>query len=347
MKKIKHYLYFADKVLRLNLIKGYRVPLIIRMSLTNRCSNKCVYCSTHDLPQKDLLTSGQLKTIMSEMKRCGTRRMHFIGGEPMMRADIGELVDYAKSLDLFVSMNTNGYQIAKRVDEVKNADLVTLSYDGPAHVHGRLRYPQDVSEVGSAIEALKSRGVATWTNTVLTKWNADCIGDVVKYAQRHQVVANFSILNFTLESGGHIRPSLDKVKELVLDHQERKRYVQKLIDLKRSGAPIGSSMGFLNSALEWPHDDKVIAPEVSKRYQCWAGRAFGYVDSMGLLYPCLFHYNSMPGISVIENGFGAAWEALRPPANCLSCLHPCGVEMNLLCSLNYAAILNWTVKIRF
>ena len=71
------------------------------------------------------------------------------------------------------------------------------------------------------------------------------------------------------------------------------------------------------------------------------------VDSMGLLYPCLFHYNSMPGISVIENGFGAAWEALRPPANCLSCLHPCGVEMNLLCSLNYAAILNWTVKIRF
>ena len=345
MAKARHYIYFLRQILQLNFSRYYRAPLIIRISLTNRCNNNCVYCSTHDLSQSDCLTTDHLKAIMSEMKKCGTRRLHFIGGEPMMRSDIGELIRYAKKLEFFVSMNTNGYQIAKRVDEIKDIDLVTLSYDGPAHVHNRLRYPQDVAQVDSAIKILKSRGVAVWTNTVLTKWNTEYIEDIIRHAKEYCVIANFSILNFISGSRDHFRPSHEKVKELVLEQEEREKCMRKLISLKNSGAPIGSSMGFLKAALEWPHNDRVVDSQASKRYKCWAGRAFGYLDARGMLYPCLFHYNSMPGISASKDGFQVAWRNLQPPKNCLSCLHPCGVEMNLLCSLNFSAIKNWSKKI--
>jgi len=344
--KFSDFVYFGWQIVRMHLQPSYRVPLSVYIVLTNRCNNRCFYCRVHKLSQDDVWTTNFLKTVMRDMRNCGTRRIHFTGGEPMLRADLGELIVYAKKLGFFVGITTNGYQVAERINELRGVDVVSLSYDGPDEVHSRLRGKQNVKEVKSALSALKKAGIRVWTATVLTRWNADFIEDIVDFARQHHILANFNRLEFFLEPPSHLHPLLDEVQDLVLRGDERKKVFQKLIQLKSSGAPIGSSLAYLKNALEWPYDERITDSKPSKRFKCWAGRADAHLEADGALYSCGWGVGRALGINVINGDFKSAWGKLVPLNNCKSCSHACDVESNLIFSLNVSSILNALAHLR-
>lgn len=346
MRKIKCFSYFAWQIFRMHLQRSFRVPLSIHISLTNRCNNHCVYCNIHKRPQEDIWTTELLKSTMSEMKNCGTQRVHFTGGEPMLRSDLGELIEYAKNLGFFVSMITNGHQIAERVDELRCVDVVYLSYDGPPKVHSRLRGEYNISEVKSALNALKVSNIPVWTVTVLTRWNADFVEEIVEFARQHNIVATFTMLDFFSDPQGHFHPSFEEIQQLVLRGGKRKKCLQKLIKLRLTGGPVGSSLGYLYNALQWLYDNRTTDSRPSKQYRCWAGRAYADLDADGTLYACSNYFSRASGVSVFRKGFKEAWRKLPLLENCQSCLHASGTEMNLVCSLNSSSILNWPLQLQ-
>jgi MoaA/NifB/PqqE/SkfB family radical SAM enzyme len=330
--KLNDLMYFAYQIGRMNLRPKLRIPLSMYITLTNRCNNKCFYCRVHELPQEDIWTTSSLKDVLWQMKACGVRRIHLTGGEPMMLPDIGAIVTYAKELGFFVGISTNGHKVAERIDELKGIDVVFLSYDGPSDVHGRLRGYHNIREVESALSALKAAHIRVWTTTVLTRLNADLIEDIIDFAKHHHILANFNRLEFFSSSPCR--------------REEQEKAFQKLISLKLAGAPIGSSLEYLKSVAEWPYEDRIIDSKPAKRYRCWAGYAFGHLDAGGNLYPCGWAALRMiPGINVLEYGFEEAWERIIPLDDCRSCSHACGVENNLLFSLNYSSIINALVKL--
>lgn len=341
------YMRYFWQIVRMHLQPHYRVPLTTYIHLTNRCNMHCVYCRIHQLPQVDIWTTQALKTTISEMNSCGTRRIHLTGGEPMLREDLGEIVAHAKKLGLFVGLSTNGYRVVERINELKGIDVVFLSYDGPDQVQSRLRGGQKVSDVETALLAFKAAGIRVWTTTVLTRWNADFLEDIVNFALRHHILANFNELEFFSESPYKLHPPINEIKELILRGRQRKEVFQKLIQLKSSGAPVGSSFKYLKNALDWPYDDKITDSKTSKRYQCWAGRAYGHLDADGKLYSCGWGaLRGIGGINVMEEGFYSVWKRLLPLDGCRSCSHACGVENNLIFSLNPSSILNAVVQLR-
>ncbi len=275
------------------------------------------------------------------MREAGTRRIQFTGGEPMLRDDLGEILCRAKSLGMFVGLSTNGYQVAERAGELDPADIVQISYDGPPEIHGYLRGEESVRDAQEAIEALLSRGIKVWTTTVLTRINAPYIDAVVDHARERGFTANFVLLDFFEDPKEHFHPSLREIGDLILAGEERKEALRKLIELKRGGAPVGGSLPYFQNALNWPHDDRVTSPEPSPYYRCWAGRSVAHLEADGKLYACGMGVGRVKGIDVREDGFSAAWKRLRPLPDCNSCTMACGVESNLLFSLNPGTILNW------
>ncbi len=166
--KMGDIIYFGSQIIRMNLNKKVRVPLTVYISLTNRCNNSCIYCRVHELPQEDTWTTESLKRVVRQMKACGTKRIHFTGGEPMLRENIGALINYAKEMGFFIGMSTNGYKIAEKIKELKGIDIIFLSCDGPSQVHNFLREKNSFKEVISSLEALKNSGICVMTTTVLT-----------------------------------------------------------------------------------------------------------------------------------------------------------------------------------
>ena len=343
---IKDVIYFGTSILRMHLQPSHRVPLSVHIGLTNRCNNRCRYCNFQALSQEDVWTTEDLIRVLNEMREAGTRRVQFTGGEPMLRKDLGIILAHAKSLGMFVGVSTNGFQVPKRVEELRPADIVQVSYDGPPKVHGYLRGDKSVDETEAAIDILLKKKIPVWTNTVLTTVNSPYIDEIVEYVRARGMVSNFVLLDYFADPREHFHPALKDILDLVLRGEEKRKALERLIELKRAGAPVAGSIPYFQNALDWPYDDKVTSPEPSPLYSCWFGRAVAHLEADGNLYACGMGVGRVPGIDVREVGFKVAWKELKPLPNCNSCTMACGVEANLLFSLNWRVIYNWFRQLR-
>jgi cyclic pyranopterin phosphate synthase len=114
-----------------------RVHRDLRVSLTDRCSLRCNYCMPLDfdkwLPSDELLTTGELMTVISVATEHGIDQVRLTGGEPLLRPDIVDIVAQIKALPNApeLSITTNGLRLAKLAAPLAHAGLsrVNVSLD--------------------------------------------------------------------------------------------------------------------------------------------------------------------------------------------------------------------------
>ena len=118
-----------------NVVKDkYERPILsLRITITNRCNENCLYCHHDDMvSSKDEMTPDELYTICKIAKRIGVRKIRLSGGDPLIRKDIVEIVEKIASLDFKdISLTTNGVLLGKYAEDLKNAglDRVNVSLD--------------------------------------------------------------------------------------------------------------------------------------------------------------------------------------------------------------------------
>src|SRR5215217_2962026 len=89
--------------------KGH-IPLYVQIELTWRCNWRCVHCyqDRHDL---QILTTDQVKALIKELHDNGTMHIVITGGEPLLRKDIFEILEYIRSNDIIITLYSNGQVI--------------------------------------------------------------------------------------------------------------------------------------------------------------------------------------------------------------------------------------------
>jgi cyclic pyranopterin phosphate synthase len=109
----------------------------LRISLTDRCNMRCVYCmpavGMHFLPRPELLTTAELLLVVRAAARAGFQKIRLTGGEPTLRPDLVEIVRAIKSTPGIdhVAMTTNALRLEKLAAPLKQAglDRVNISID--------------------------------------------------------------------------------------------------------------------------------------------------------------------------------------------------------------------------
>ena len=115
---------------------GRRIDYL-RISLTDRCNFRCVYCmpavGMQFMPRPELLTNDELLLVVRAAAAAGFRKIRLTGGEPSLRPDLVELVRAIKSTPGIehIAMTTNGLRLAKQAQALKDAglDRVNVSID--------------------------------------------------------------------------------------------------------------------------------------------------------------------------------------------------------------------------
>lgn len=152
----------------------------LRVSVTDRCDFRCVYCMSENmtfLPKKDLLTLEELDRMCSTFIRLGVKKLRITGGEPLVRRGImtffqsmGRHLDSGALTEL--TLTTNGSQLSKFATQLfdagvrrVNVSLDTLDVDKFAAVTrwGRLE------QVLRGIEAARAAGLRVKINAVALK----------------------------------------------------------------------------------------------------------------------------------------------------------------------------------
>jgi GTP 3',8-cyclase len=114
-----------------------RVASDLRVSVTDRCNFRCRYCMPPEglpwLPKNEILSFEEITRITGILVESGVRSLKVTGGEPLVRRDVPRLVRMLRDLgdDLDISITTNGFLLAERAAELRDAglDRVTVSCD--------------------------------------------------------------------------------------------------------------------------------------------------------------------------------------------------------------------------
>lgn len=315
-----------------NRLLGKKMPLSVIFSVTSRCNFNCEYCHVPQQKKADLPTK-EVLSLIDQLACAGTQRLGIQGGEPLLREDIGEIVDHAKKRGLFVTLGSNGSLLPKMVDKIKNVDALVLSYDGPS-AHNKCRKEGSYEQLTSAIQLAIKKRIKVWNTTVLTNHNLNDIDIILKQAEEWGFFTYFTPLMNTDTTGNTL--------ELFAPEKEFKKAIEKIMIRKKQGKPILNSMPYLKFIHDLPDHKKTVFfnERMDSKYQikCYAGNLFCHIDTNGDVYPCINLLYKTKGYNAFKYGFKNAFEKL-PPLNCM-CSTFSFVELNLLFSLNINSILN-------
>lgn len=156
-----------------------RTVSYLRVSVTDRCDLRCVYCMAEDmtfLPKRELLTLEELDRLCGAFIRLGTTKIRLTGGEPLVRRDVMSLF---RSLGARIgnglqelTVTTNGTQLAKHAEALYAAGVrrVNVSLDtlDPARFTQMTRWGK-IETTLDGIFAAKAAGLAVKINAVAMK----------------------------------------------------------------------------------------------------------------------------------------------------------------------------------
>ncbi|MDO6619987.1 GTP 3',8-cyclase MoaA [Shewanella sp. 6_MG-2023] len=104
----------------------------LRLSVTDRCDFRCVYCMSEDpsfLPREQVLTLEELAWIAQAFTELGVKKIRLTGGEPLVRTDCDKLIELLGKLPGLddLSMTTNGSRLSKLAQPMHDAGLKRLN----------------------------------------------------------------------------------------------------------------------------------------------------------------------------------------------------------------------------
>ncbi|MFH1339240.1 MAG: radical SAM protein [Candidatus Omnitrophota bacterium] len=316
--------------------RGQRIPLNVMLSVTNRCNSKCNYCNIPTRNQREL-TTREVFDLIDQAVKTGAQRLGLWGGEPLIRDDIGLIIDYAKNKGLYVTLDSNGHLIEERFRLLRNLDHLILALDGTEEMHDRNRGKGSFQKAMKAARCLRGK-IPTWTITVLTKHNLGGIDFILEVARNNGFLATFQVLHHNEILGGS-RESL-----LPPDDSYRKA-IREIIIKKKNGAPVASTFRYLEHLLNWPDYKSPTLTYSINGLKCWAGRLYCNVDTDGSIYPCSLLVEKTKSLNYLDAGFKKAFDYIQD-VPCRSCDASCFTEYNYLCSLNLFTIVEWIKAMR-
>lgn len=165
----------------------------LRISVTDRCDFRCVYCMTEDttfLPRKDLLTLEELDRLASAFVARGVRKLRLTGGEPLVRRNLMWLIERLSrhlggGLDE-LTLTTNASQLAHHASALAacGVERINVSLDTlDAAKFRAVTRRGDLARVLQGIDAADRAGVKIKINTVaLRDVNEDEIEELIRWA---------------------------------------------------------------------------------------------------------------------------------------------------------------------
>jgi radical SAM protein with 4Fe4S-binding SPASM domain len=156
----------------------YSAPLRMDMALTFKCQNNCIHCYAGGPHETAELNTSQWKEVIDRLSQIGIFILTFTGGEPTLREDLPELLQYAQNKGMVTGLITNGRKLKDKeyVKTLEKAGLdfaqVTLESHKPKTHDLMTAAEGSWKETVTGIKNAAQSQIYVTTNTTLSKYNA-------------------------------------------------------------------------------------------------------------------------------------------------------------------------------
>jgi len=288
-------------------------PFVLSHGINARCNLRCRFCEYWSAPGEEMSTPEVLR-MLDDAKSFGIGAYNAWTAEPLMRKDLPDILKHAKGLGLITSLITNGVLLQRRVHELADLDYLSVSMDG-IESYRDLR-GVDPEKILDGIIAASDAGHEILINCVISSRNLHELEDLVGLAKSLGVWISFEPIN---ESPGVADNIWDDLG--IRNLGEYEEALDRLIDLKRKGAPIINSQTYLKMIRSQKPD-----------FRCHASDIVLHVSSDGTIENCRVERAPLGNIS---DGILNVWESSKETRRqitrgCRGCLFFGYVENSLL-----------------
>jgi mycofactocin radical SAM maturase len=300
--------------------RGLDAPICLTWELTYACNLACIHClSSSGRRDPRELTTEECKRVIDELERMQVFYVNIGGGEPTVRRDFWELIDYAVAHHIGVKFSTNGSRItAERAAVLAGSDYVDVqvSLDGAtAEVNDAVRGPGSYKTAVSAMERLAEAGFEGFKlSVVVTRENVSQLDAFKALADRYHAQLRIT----RLRPSGRGADVWDRLHPTAAQQRELYEWLLAHGDDVLTGDSFFHLSGYGKSL-----------PGLNL---CGAGRVVCLIDPIGDVYACPFviHDAFRAGNVRSSGGFAEIWrhselfEELRAPQSAGAC-SSCGL----------------------
>lgn len=297
--------------------EGLDAPICLTWELTYACNLTCVHClSSSGRRDPRELSTQECFAVIDELQRLKVFYVNIGGGEPMLRRDFFDILEYASSHDVGVKFSTNGTFIdrsaARRLADMDYLDI-QISIDGAnADVNDAVRGEGSFAAARTAMDNLRDAGFGPFKiSLVVTRDNVGQLDQFKAIADDYGAQLRVT----------RLRPSgrgVDSWKDLHPTQDQQRQLYHWL--LGRDDVLTGDSFFHLSA----------LGESLPGLNLCGAGRVVCLIDPVGDVYACPFviHDEFLAGNVRDEGGFTRVWReselftSLREPGAegaCTSC----------------------------
>ena len=171
----------------------------IRISVTDRCDFRCVYCMAEEmtfLPHAQVLTLEELEQVAAAFVSLGVNKIRLTGGEPLVRRDVIKLIKAIGKMDAELAITTNGSQLEGMADELKQAGVNRLNVSIDSLQAERFKEMTRIGKLPKVIAGIDAAIAAGFDriklNAVIMKGrNDDEVLDLVNFARHKGIDLSF------------------------------------------------------------------------------------------------------------------------------------------------------------
>ena len=250
---------------------AHGVPISAHLDVTWRCNERCVHCYLDHDGTGELSTS-EIKDVIRQLSEVGTFFLTISGGEPFLRRDCFEILEYARSLLFQVKIKTNAVMIgpeeAVRLKKLGIEKVQISLYSHIPEVHDAItKLPGSLKRTLNAIHLLKEQGIAVSISNVLMQTNSTHARAVKQLARDLGVEFNIDPTITPMINGDRsitqLNISLDELYSVMRDEE------------------------FVGDVGEFCAPISTVDDDILDGHNCSAGHSLVYISPFGDIFPCV------------------------------------------------------------
>lgn len=191
------------------------------IEITNSCNMKCKHCMNWSVRNaKEGFEKENILKLIDELHDNKTEEIYISGGEPLLYPYIDEVILYAHSLGIKITLATNALEIPKHLDVIKKGvQLVSISLDGIGETHDKFRGVTGAFDnCVKMFNLLKENNVKTRISAMIWKENINEIEEMISLAKScgvSKVNLAFLIPEGRAKTDETIKLPIEKYKEMI------------------------------------------------------------------------------------------------------------------------------------
>jgi AdoMet-dependent heme synthase len=253
-------------------------PLIIWFEVTRRCNLTCTHCYIDaGRPRVNELTLEEIRRVLEDLKQLGVFSIVFAGGEPYLRSDFPEILEYAGQLGFVTAVVTNGSYLTREVlSRIPKYDCrVTLSVDG-IEAHNAIRGGLSTfTLMQEKLGLMRSMGIPCSISTVITKANIHELEQLLEWCIDRDII--FRTVTFNPLGRGLVNLETHALQKEHAEASANLFMLQKRFEAEKDKTTGVCVSKFFNYALTLMY--------MTRREHC--SRSIAYLASDGAVYPCV------------------------------------------------------------